>query len=127
MMKEVIKTLSGTWRNDLGSIMVLQAKEDGSLSGKYRTIVGKAKDEEFPLSGQFSVVKNNEAVLGFTVCFKSVKEGAYQSVVSHSGQLLKDRDGKYKLFTTWLLTRYTGLEDNWESTITNKAIFERIE
>lgn len=122
------KSLSGVWRNELGSRMILQQSTDGDLSGCYNTAVGHAKNL-YSLVGKTNLHLKavcDKASVGFTVAYQNDHFGDSMSVCSWSGkyQLL---DSQEIIETTWLLTRERSHESNWDSTLVGKNSFTRVE
>lgn len=83
----------GTWKNELGSTMVIEGIESDRIKGSYKTKVGQPGDEE-----QFELIGFTSGdLITFTVNF-----GKYGSLTSWTGQLtLEDRKAKIK--TLWHL------------------------
>jgi len=67
-------SLTGVWMNELNSIMVLNEHSDGTLTGKYRSIVGRDPHIR-DLAGRFSSEEQNKQLLGFAVCFQIDQPG----------------------------------------------------
>lgn len=117
-------SLTGVWLNELNSIMVLKDPGDGSLIGKYRSIVGrdpKVRD----LAGRTSSEETGKQLLGFAVCFQIADPGpnyGHSSLCTWSGWA---RDNK--ITTHWLLTvDALKKEDEWSSTLLGEDGFERV-
>jgi hypothetical protein len=81
--------VSGTWHNEQGSEMVIEATAEGRLAGRFHSAVGFGTDEEFALAG---FATGN--VVAFTVDF-----GKYGSLTSWVGHLV---DGELR--TLWQMT-----------------------
>ncbi|KAK6978183.1 avidin family protein [Favolaschia claudopus] len=92
--------LSGTWHNELGSIMTLTADKNGGLTGTYNSAVGEAQDA-YILTGRFDTapLADEGVALGWAVSFSA--EG----------------DAMKTILTQWLLTSGTKAGDVWESTL----------
>ena len=108
--------IEGTWRNERGSVLVLERPDaSGLFSGTFRSGVGNADAARaFPLRG----IANGD-VLGFSVSF-----GASGSVVSWTGQV----DGTQPV-TMWHLAREVTdskeAVDLWGSVVTGSDVVVR--
>ena len=105
----------GTWKNERGSLLVIDAVLDGKLQGSFRSAVGNVDpSKSFTLVG---VVRGD--VIGFTVDF-----GAAGSVASWVGQV----EGE-TLRTQWHLSRDVSNDDEasklWSSTMSGADAFVR--
>lgn len=105
----------GSWKNERGSLLVIDAVVDGKLHGSFRSAVGKVDPQKtFALVG---VVRGD--VVGFTVDF-----GAAGSVASWVGQIDGDT-----LRTQWHLSRDVADADEaaqlWSSTLSGADAFVR--
>ncbi|KAK6981159.1 avidin family protein [Favolaschia claudopus] len=114
--------LSGTWHNELGSIMTLTADKNGGLTGTYNSAVGEAEDA-YILTGRFDTapLADEGVALGWAVSWKNDKEDA-NSATTWSGQFFPgDSEGDAMttktILTQWLLTSGTKAGDVWESTL----------
>lgn len=81
--------LSGTWHNEDGSRMEVEARPDGRLTGRFVTGVGVGAGEAYALTGFVS-----DELVAFTVDF-----GRAGSLTSWAGHLV-DEDGP-ALRTLW--------------------------
>lgn len=111
--------LDGLWVNEAGSAVELFVNDDGSLSGHYRTELGKPdSDSQFDLSGWAQ-----GDVVAFSVSFTD-----YGSITSWSGQLAEDDKGDF-IRTLWQHTRDIPQEDEaedlWRSITAGAAMFRR--
>lgn len=109
--------MDGVWINEGGSVMIVEADENGQLSGRYCSELGRVEpDSCAPLTGWVT-----GDVVGFSVRFDPPG-----SVTSWSGQLGEDERGLF-LRTLWHLSR--DVADNeeaerlWESVISGYAVF----
>lgn len=105
----------GSWKNERGSLLVIDAVVDGKLQGTFRSAVGNVDpSKSFALVG---VVRGD--VIGFTVDF-----GAAGSVASWVGQVDGDT-----LRTQWHLSRDVVDQDEaaklWSSTLSGADAFVR--
>jgi Avidin family len=110
--------LSGTWVNQLGSKVTLDALEDGTLQGFYHTAVSSANKPlpGTPITGRWQ--SNPAGVLfGFTAMWMFEKDGE----VKYSSTSWSGRSSEGKLVTTWLLT--SANSPDWESVRVNKDVF----
>jgi hypothetical protein len=117
-------SLTGVWLNELNSIMVLEDPGDGSLRGKYRSIVGRDPNVR-DLAGRTSSEERGKQLLGFAVCFQIADPGptyGHSSLCTWSGWARDD-----KITTHWLLTvDPLKKEDEWSSTLLGEDEFERV-
>jgi hypothetical protein len=122
------KKLIGTWKNELGSTMIIdEVGLTGSITGKYKSLVGEAENH-YKLTGRVErgrlEGKGYGRPLGFTVVWKNKHKDAH-SATSWSGQFFGSESGKDVILTTWLLTDSTKSEDVWESTLIGQDRFEK--
>jgi len=120
--------IDGTWINQNGSTVELEADASGRLSGYYCSRKGRAAaGRRFPLVGQ-----QNGEVLAFLVDWQDA-ENNLESVTTFTGRLGHDPDGREVIHTVWVLarrweneerTRPTGL---WNAFLTNADVFHRHE
>lgn len=116
--------LTGTWTNQLGSTMDIQAK-DGKITGTYTTGVGNAKIGH-DVTGIY-VPQQNGCLVSFTVGWtKLVDTSKPQSISSWNGLMVQGKDGRWKIHTTWLLSSWLP-EEMWKATNLNKDFFEKQE
>ena len=114
--------LQGKWYNELGSAMELEVK--GNLvSGTYYPAVGDALGH-YAVAGatDAEALGANQAV-GLVVAWVN-EQGNAHSVTAWSGQL-QVVDGEEILRTTWLLTRETEPNQDWQSTLIGTDTFTR--
>ena len=64
--------------------------------------------------------------IGWSVSFNNTKHGNSKSTTTWSGQRQLTLGGSPIILTTWLLTSQTISSNNWESTLTNQDLFQRI-
>ena len=110
---------SGTWVNELGSEMELTVQE-GRVSGKYRTVVGRANPtERFELTGFASRDR-------IVFC---VKFGAYGTLGAWAG-LHSEENGVEEIYSLWHLPR--DIQDDeeakdyrWSAILTGVNTFRR--
>lgn len=115
--------LTGTWYNELGSMMKLTATADGMLSGSYFSAVGEATDF-YVLTGRFdSAPPSGDGVsVGWTVTFFNAKLNAH-STATWSGQYFAE--GKPEIVTQWLLTTSSTKAAEWQATNVGHDEFTR--
>jgi hypothetical protein len=118
--------LSGKWRNERGSEMLLRL-EGLNISGTYTTRIGddRAKDIDVPLVGLAS-----GELVGFVVCWPEAS-----SLTSWAGRLVRDEgpDGEtWSLHTVWHFARQELPGDPprttqvWDTFLTNSSVFRKI-
>lgn len=116
--------LTGVWLNELNSIMTLVDRGDGTLTGKFRSLVGRDPHPQ-NLSGRVGDEEQSKQLIGFSVCFHIEEPAAgygHSSICTWSGWARGNR-----ITAHWILTR--GLlksEDEWSSTLLGKDWFQRI-
>ena len=112
--------ISGLWYNELNSTMELRVSGK-QLTGWYISAVGQAAGP-YDLTG-FVDEDDATPTLGWIVTWKN-KSSYAPSVTAWSGQAQTVR-GEDLIDTTWLLTRSTAVQEDWESTMIGKDIFRR--
>ena len=114
--------LTGDWYNELGSMMALKV-EGNLVTGTYHTAVGEAVGR-YPIIGAIDKhpIGQNQAV-GLVVVWQN-EQGNTHSVTTWSGQL-QTIQGREVLKTTWLLTRETDPNLDWQSTLVGTDTFTR--
>jgi len=113
--------VSGLWYNELNSTMEL-AVNGKQLTGRYVSAVGQAQGP-YELTG-FLDVDDASPTLGWVVVWKNARAYA-QSVTAWTGQA-QTAGGEELIDTTWLLTRSTAVQEDWESTMIGKDLFRRV-
>ena len=122
-----ILNLQGKWFNEFGSEMILKIKDNKYVEGIYKSDTGA--------TGTYTVVgiadekpEGNSQTVAFAVSWRPIeKEKAdptFNWVSGFAGQL-QMIDEEEVLTTTYLLSKNTNPEDNWGSTIVDKATFKR--
>ena len=106
-------TLSGTWYNQLGSVMILNV-QNGALSGTYESTVGSASGP-YILTGRYDTAppSGRGVSVGWVVTFQNQERNAH-STTTWSGQYFNA--GGERILTHWLLTSSTLPKDVWKST-----------
>ncbi|KAF7297533.1 Streptavidin [Mycena indigotica] len=120
--------LTGTWHNELASVMHLKADGRGGLSGSYNSAVGNAQDN-YVLTGRYDTTPpTGEGVaLGWIVAWKNNELDAH-SAAGWSGQFYAGASELEDIILTqWLLTTSTAPADNWESTQVGTDLFKHQE
>jgi hypothetical protein len=121
-------SLTGVWLNELNSIMVLNDPGDGTLTGKYRSLVGRDPHTR-DLAGRTSSVEQGKQLLGFAVCFQIDNPSpgyGHSSLCTWSGWE-RDENGKPKIKTHWLLTiSILDPKQEWGSTLIGEDEFEKV-
>ena len=123
-------SLTGVWMNELHSVLLLREHNDKSLTGQYRSMVGRDSTVR-PLSGRTSAVEGGKQMVAFAACFEIVApepgEG-HSSVCAWSGWSEIDGDGNYMIDTHWLLSgSVLDKEAAWASTRIGKSTFQRVQ
>ena len=122
-------SLTGVWMNELNSVMVLRENADNSLTGKYRSMVGRDSSVR-DISGRTGASDNGQQMAAFTACFEIVAprpgEGHF-SVCAWSGWSEKNAAGRDVLTTQWLLS--VGMSDQrerWGATKVGGSSFQKV-
>ncbi len=122
-------SLTGVWMNELHSVLLLREHDDNSLTGQYRSMVGRDSTVR-PLSGRTSVAEGGKQMVAFAACFEIAApepgEG-HSSVCAWSGWSEIDGAGNYVIDTHWLLS--VGVLDReaaWAATKIGKSTFQRV-
>ena len=104
-------TAGSRWQNELGSVMTITSvDESGNFSGTYGSSVGEpTPPPPFPFNGRYQV---GGTTLGWAVSYYG---GEFHSTAAWSGQV-QFKAGSPIIYTTWVLTRTTKPEENWNST-----------
>lgn len=114
--------------NDIGSRMEITFKLDspdrnstGEIIGKYNSAVGAATEYN-PLSGRFTICDQDSTsyTVGFNVAWNNEAHGNSNSTTSFTGTYYKDAN---KIYTFWIMARYTKYADTWENSYIGKNIF----
>jgi len=117
-------SLSGVWLNELNSIMVVEDPGDRTLTGKYRSIVGRDPNIR-DLAGRVSSEEQGKQLLGFAVCFVIDNPGptyGRSSLCTWSGWARDE-----KITTHWVLTvDPLKIEDEWSATLIGEDTFEKV-
>ncbi|NXA32445.1 AVID protein, partial [Eudromia elegans] len=108
--------LTGTWVNELGSNMTINAVNGrGEFSGTYYTAVTATNNaiKRSPLQGsQHRKNQRNKATFGFTVNWSFS-----DSITVFTGQCFVDKNGNEVLKTMWLLRGdVDSIDDDWKAT-----------
>ena len=121
-------SLTGVWMNELKSILLLDEDEDGTLTGKFRSIVGRDPHVRI-LTGRVSPIESGKQMLGFAVQFQIEEPGSgygHYSVCTWCGWA-GDKAPSQTITTQWLLTiSRLSKGDEWSSTTTGCDTFEKV-
>ena len=123
-------SLTGVWMNELHSVLLLREHDDKSLTGQYRSMVGRDSKVR-PLSGRTSAVEGGKQMVAFAVCFEIASPGpgeGHFSVCAWSGWSGKDGAAKCVIDTHWLLSvSLLDKEAGWAATKIGKSTFQRVQ
>lgn len=123
-------SLTGVWMNELHSVLLLREHDDRSLTGQYRSIVGRDSGVR-QLSGRTSATEGEKQMVAFAVCFEIAAPGpgeGHFSVCAWSGSSEKDGAGNYMIDTHWLLSvSLLDKEAAWAATKIGKSAFQRVQ
>ncbi len=118
--------LEGSWENQNGSLLVVEAADGESFSGRFHSRKGRAaRGTYFPVAG----LRNGE-VISFAVSFSSPGNNL-GSITTFSGRLSTDR-GVDRIHTMWILARQfedeamTKPTQPWNTFLTNSDVFTRV-
>lgn len=118
--------LTGTWENQLGSIVTLITNNDGTLVGEYHTKVSSA-DKELPETKLFGSFQKTESGLtfGFVVQWRfEMPDGTTKySTTSWSGFGRDNNPDKFE--TSWILTSFLPSNEEWKSRNIGADVFIR--
>lgn len=115
--------LGGTWYNELGSQMTLEAA-NGALSGTYNSAVGSA-EYEYALAGRYNTDPSSGGqALSWAVAWQN-QYGNSNSATAWAGQYQVDAAGVEEIYTLWLLASEMPESDDWESTKVGQDTFTR--
>jgi hypothetical protein len=122
-------SLTGVWMNELHSVMLLVEHADQSLTGKYRSAVGRDTGVR-DLSGRTSKAEGGNQVVAFAACFELAEprpgEGHF-SACAWSGWLEKNAAGDETIRAHWLLSvEIPDTKDRWSATKIGESIFQKI-
>ena len=110
--------LRGTWRNQLGSELILEPDPEGRLCGRYRSGTGEVAGTSYPITGSYDPEPAGPAVvLGFVVDWTAV-----HSVTAWSGQFQPADDS---ISATWIMTTEADRDEAWSSTRIGQDRFRR--
>ncbi|XP_062590211.1 streptavidin-V2-like [Saccostrea cucullata] len=113
--------LSGTWRNQLQSVMTITCK-GGTIKGQYNSAVGNA-ERKYDLAGRYLQVNETDFIVGWSVAFKNQYRNA-MSIASWTG-VYYAAEGTIR--TQWILASYKDQEDYWRTYSTNQDTFTKIQ
>ena len=120
--------LTGVWMNERRSILLLGEDEDGALSGKFRSMVGRDRSVRI-VTGRTSPVESGKQMLGFAVQFQIEHPApgyGHYSVCTWCGWA-KAKTPRQTITAHWLLTiSRPNEEDEWSSTTTGCDTFEKV-
>ena len=116
--------LLGTWFNELGSTMVIDQVQNGTIIGSYATAVSSTgcAQGSFSLVGSTDTDSGGEGV-AFSVCWKN-DTSQCASVTAWSGQA-QTIDGEDQILAFWLLTVESAPDQDWYATHVGQDLFTR--
>ena len=119
-------SVCGRWLNQNGSVLVVDAIDDGVVQGHFESKKGRAaRGKIYPMLG-----RHNGELLSFIVDFQG-EEANLASMTSFSGRLAH-ADGVQELHTVWVLSRAfedaerTKPTQPWNSFLTNSDVFRKV-
>jgi hypothetical protein len=121
-------SLTGVWMNELRSILLLNEDKDGTLAGKFRSLVGRDPHIR-TLTGRTSPAESGKQMLGFSVQFQIEDPGpgyGHYSICTWCGWAA-DKAPNQTITAHWLLTiSRLNKEDEWSSTTTGRDTFVKV-
>lgn len=121
---EIIKSLVGDWKNQLGSTLRIKTidKISGKIDGEYNSPSG-TESEWFPLTGWVNTEEAKTKGDNVTVVAFSVRYIPYGSVATWNGYY-KVQNGKSIIVTQWLLVRANSSnEKGWDHINIGQDVF----
>lgn len=118
-------SISGTWYNELGSVMTINANSDGTLSGTYCSTVGEAQ-ATYQLIGSYDLSPSSGGQsAGWTVTWLN-QYGNSHSTTSWTGQYQTDpKTGDEEIYTFWMLVTEKSPSQDWAATNVGQDTFTR--
>ncbi len=111
-------SLSGRWRNQLGSLLELEGDGDGGIHGKFCNSVGSEAGRWQPLRGWYDPSAGQGSnVIGFVVDWTGL-----HCITAWSGQY---RPGTDTISATWTMTTACEADDEWKATVVGHDVFHR--
>jgi hypothetical protein len=112
--------LVGSWANELGSVMVIDAVADGVVSGSYRSSVSQ---DQTPTGGRLTGLVAGDAV-GFVVNWAP----RFPAITTWAGKLLAGPAGEPCIHCVWQLSGPMRNPSSWwESFLTGADTFWPVE
>jgi hypothetical protein len=109
-------TISGGWRNQLGTRLELRAAADGTLTGSISSEVGGVVGVQ-PVVGYVRASSGHRGAIGLVVSWAPT-----HSVTTWCGHYDLDSG---EIATNWLLTTADFDENEWQSTRVGRDVFHR--
>jgi hypothetical protein len=118
LAREALHPLTGTWHNQLGSTLVIEADGAGGLTGHYTSGAGALAGSSYTLVGTYDPnPQTRVTVIGFVVDWTEA-----HAVTAWSGQYHHhDRT----IRAAWLMATETDEGDEWKSTFVGHDAFRR--
>ena len=122
--------LIGKWKSELGSVLNVESIENNQLVGTFTTHTGSTQGT-YLMAGSIGFdenlsVQEEGGAIGWSVSWNSGKSPE-NSVTTWTGQLCMNADGDTVIVATWLYSRGTKPDENWNSTLIGSNTFVRIE
>jgi hypothetical protein len=116
--------LTGTWYNELNSVLVVQSASGGQLFGTYYSAVGQAA-YVFPVAGQYNPFPSGGQAMSWTVAWYNPYGNAH-STTAWAGQYQINTDGDEEIYSLWLLaSEVASSSQDWASTRAGQDTFTR--
>ncbi|VDI56279.1 Hypothetical predicted protein [Mytilus galloprovincialis] len=106
------------------AVIHVLGQKGGEIFEKYNSAVGNAENF-YLLLGRCTipVMEPSNCIIGFVVAWNNEAYGNSNSATSFTGTYYEDTD---KIYTFWILTRYTMYADMWASNHIGQNVFTRI-
>jgi hypothetical protein len=110
--------LTGTWHNQLGSELVLEADDFGGLKGHYTSGAGVVAGTRYPLVGTYDPGPHaGVTLLGFVLDWTDVHAvTVWSGQYHHAGGMIR---------ATWIMATETDEGAEWKSTFVGHDVFGR--
>jgi hypothetical protein len=128
VMASVISAVNlvGKYQNELGSVMSIDTFDGMTFSGIYSTAVSSnGSSLQAPVNGFYNTATRTEGTIAFSVNWKFLNNDKKQVISTTSWNGIVRSDST--IHTTWLLTEYCVLADEWDATTIGKDLFTKIQ
>lgn len=117
--------ITGTWYNELGSILTISSSSGNALSGTYNTASGSASGN-YQLVGRLDSGSGTAAsATGWTVAWSNSAFGSSHSATSWTGLYQPPGNGTEEIYTLWLLATEMPEAAQWGAVRVGQDTFTR--